>query len=55
VADASLNAAPFFRAVGFRQVALDHHEPAPAVHIACVVMEKDLLPAAGTAPTSSLR
>jgi ribosomal protein S18 acetylase RimI-like enzyme len=42
VSDASLNAVPFYQALGFRQVALDHHELAPGVHIACVVMEKHL-------------
>jgi ribosomal protein S18 acetylase RimI-like enzyme len=42
VADASLNAVPFYLALGFRQVALDRHEPAPGIHIACAVMEKDL-------------
>jgi GNAT superfamily N-acetyltransferase len=42
VSDASLNAVPFYLAQGFRQVALDHHELAPGVHIACAVMEKHL-------------
>lgn len=42
VADASLNAVPFYLALGFRRVALDRHEPAPGIHIACVVMEKEL-------------
>lgn len=44
VSDASLNAVPFYLAMGFRQVALDHHELAPGVHIACAVMEKTLAP-----------
>jgi putative acetyltransferase len=48
VSDASLNAVPFYHALGFRQVALDRHELAPGVHIACAVMEKTL-PAAGRA------
>lgn len=52
VADASLNAVPFYRALGFRQVALDRHQPAPGVHLACVVMEKKLAPAA-PAPAST--
>jgi GNAT superfamily N-acetyltransferase len=42
ISDASLNAVPFYLAMGFRQVALDHHELAPGVHIACAVMEKHL-------------
>ena len=48
VSDASLNAVPFYHALGFRQVALDRHELAPGVHIACAVMEKTL-PAAAPA------
>jgi ribosomal protein S18 acetylase RimI-like enzyme len=50
VADTSLNAVPFCRALGFRQAALDHHEPAPGVHLACVVMEKALA-SGGNAPS----
>lgn len=40
--EASLNSVPFYRAMGFRQEGLDHHELAPGVHIACAVMEKRL-------------
>ena len=53
VSDASLNAVPFYQALGFRQVALDRHELAPGVHIACAVMEKHLAAPQGTpAPAS---
>lgn len=53
VSDASLNAIPFYQALGFRQVALDRHELAPGIHIACAVMEKHLDAPPGTpAPAS---
>jgi putative acetyltransferase len=45
VLDASLNSAPFYAAMGFRQQCLDRHELAPGVHMACAVMEKRLGPA----------
>lgn len=47
VADASLNAVPFYRALGYREVAQDRHEPAPGVHFVCTVMEKEI---AGAGP-----
>jgi putative acetyltransferase len=53
VSDTSLNAVPFYQALGFRQVALDRHELAPGIHIACAVMEKRLAAPEGTpAPAS---
>jgi putative acetyltransferase len=53
VSDASLNAVPFYQALGFRQVALDHHELAPGVHIACAVMEKHLPTPKASEPAST--
>jgi putative acetyltransferase len=50
VADASLNAVPFYRALGYREVAEDRHEPAPGVHFVCTVMEKEVARPSRIAP-----
>lgn len=42
VLEATLNSAAFYAAMGCRQECLDHHELAPGVRIACVVMDKRL-------------
>ncbi len=47
--EASLNSAPFYAALGCVRRAIDRHELAPGVHIACVVMDKRLRSPAGAA------
>jgi len=42
--EASLNSVPFYETMGCRQEALDRHELAPGVHIACAVMDKRFAP-----------
>jgi GNAT superfamily N-acetyltransferase len=50
VLEATLNSAAFYAAMGCRQECLDHHELAPGVHIACVVMDKRLAANAEATP-----
>ena len=47
--EASLNSAPFYAAMGCVRRAIDRHELAPGVHLACVVMDKRLATTAGAA------
>ncbi len=47
--EASLNSVPFYAAMGCVRRAVDRHELAPGVHIACVVMDKRLATTAGEA------
>jgi GNAT superfamily N-acetyltransferase len=49
VVEASLNSVPFYAAMGCVRRAVDRHEVAPGVHIACVVMDKRLAATAGEA------
>jgi ribosomal protein S18 acetylase RimI-like enzyme len=50
VLEATLNATAFYAAMGCRQEGVDHHELAPGVNIACVVMDKRLAVATEAAP-----